>query len=176
MNLAAYTTYHLHNTLFPYIIRVMAACKLCGEPVGWGQYYGHMWKKHPKEAEAQRQIAQAKFMENTRKRREEQGGNGSRPATKPSAALTRAPAGNIQESISVAITPRRFEMSSTLIWQALAAAIREWNWPKDITPEDFLDTYLYHSFKQRGILLGGYQVLETEKNRGNTMEERISSH
>lgn len=104
-------------------------------------------------------------MENARKRREERGDSASQPGKlKPGIVPAKASASSIQESISIAITPRRFEMSSTLLWQALNAAVQEWNWPKDMSPEDFLDTYLYYSFKQRGILLGGYQVLEERKN------------
>ena len=41
----------------------------------------------------------------------------------------------------------------------MEAAKREWKWPINMTPQQFLDTYLYESFKQRGLLLGAYQVL-----------------
>lgn len=59
----------------------------------------------------------------------------------------------------VAFIPKRFEMHSILLWQAKEAAEREWNWPK-MEPDDFLDTYLHESFKQRGIILGAYKVVK----------------
>ncbi len=88
--------------------------------------------------------------------------SGATPASKESkrrATSEAKPAASIAEANIVAISPKRFEMSSALLWQAREAAIREWNWPADISPEDFLDTWLYESFKQRGIILGGYQVV-----------------
>lgn len=70
------------------------------------------------------------------------------------------PTTNLADAAILTISPQTFTMSPTLIWQAREAAIREWGWPPDISPEDFLDTYLYISFKQRGIMLGGYQVTD----------------
>lgn len=66
----------------------------------------------------------------------------------------------LAEAQTLTIYPKRFEMSSVLLWQAREAAIREWGWPPDISAEDFLDTFLHFAFMQRGILLGGYTVLE----------------
>lgn len=71
-------------------------------------------------------------------------------------------AATLAEAQTVTIYPKSFTMSSSLIWQAREAAIREWNWPADITPEDFLDTLIFLSFKAQGILLGGYQIIGTE--------------
>lgn len=105
--------------------------------------------------------AVAKSAENRRK-------NGSAPLgekpTKSASSLSAGvkPAQSLEDASIVAIAPRRFEMTSTILWQARAAAIREWHWPADISPEDFLDTYLFISFKQRGILLGAYQVIGKE--------------
>ena len=68
----------------------------------------------------------------------------------------------LQGSVRTTILPKAFSMSSTILWQAMNAAINEWGWPADITPEMFLDAYLYISFKQRGIILGGYSVIREE--------------
>lgn len=72
----------------------------------------------------------------------------------------------LQGSVRTSILPKAFSMSSTILWQAMNAAINEWGWPADITPEMFLDAYLYISFKQRGIILGGYSVIR-EEDDGN---------
>jgi hypothetical protein len=86
---------------------------------------------------------------------------GSGGDQRPYAGTERAK--NLDDSVSVTIAPKTFTMSPTLIWQAREAAIREWGWPADISPEDFLDTFIYIAFKQRGIMLGGYQVIDEKK-------------
>lgn len=43
---------------------------------------------------------------------------------------------------------------------AKEAAVREWGWEREMPFEDFLDTVLYHLFKDRGIILQGYIVEE----------------
>lgn len=97
------------------------------------------------------------------------GDNGDKPqeGKSPRATSDKTPkplkASSIDEAVSVVVSPKTFQMSSTLLWQALQAAINEWGWPKEMTPEQFLDTYLYISFKQRGILLGGYQVIPNQE-------------
>ena len=73
------------------------------------------------------------------------------------------PNANLAEASTVIVSPKQFTMTSTLLWQARDAAIREWGWDPNITPEDFLDTYLYVSFKQQRIILGAYQVVDKEQ-------------
>lgn len=69
---------------------------------------------------------------------------------------------------SIYIAPRAFYMSSQLLWQARDAAIKVWNWPANITMDDFLDTFLYLGFKERGVILGGFVVLDPKKeDKGN---------
>ena len=65
---------------------------------------------------------------------------------------------NIAEAAIIAISPRRFEFSCSLLWQAMEVTRREWNWP-ELSPGDWIDTFLYYTMKQRGIILGGYQVV-----------------
>lgn len=45
-----------------------------------------------------------------------------------------------------------------IMQMAQVAASEEWNWDPDIRFEDFIDTILYHFFKDRGITLQGYIV------------------
>ena len=88
------------------------------------------------------------------------------PETKLSKALSSARASTIPEEASIiTITPRRFETTSALIWQAKLVTELEWGWPK-FPMQDWLDTLLYITFKQRGILLGGYVVLDRELRSG----------
>lgn len=88
----------------------------------------------------------------------ERGGDGNKPAR------TIAKTGNIREAVRIRVVPREFVLQNSMIFfQAMEAAINLWGWPTDVTPEDFLETYLYKSFKQRGITLGGYAVEEEEK-------------
>lgn len=42
--------------------------------------------------------------------------------------------------------------SLKLLEEAMKVAREKWRWP-EMEPTDFLDTYLYESFKQRGITL-----------------------
>ena len=83
------------------------------------------------------------------------GGGGSQRASGGAKPTT-----NLADAAILTVSPQTFTMSPTLIWQAREAAIREWGWDPNLSPEDFLDTYLYISFKQRGILLGGYRVID----------------
>lgn len=69
---------------------------------------------------------------------------------------------DIEQAVYVRVVPKEFRMDSGLIWQAMEAAINEWHWPRDISPKEFIDAYLVLSFKQRGIVLGGYVVEEEE--------------
>ena len=47
-----------------------------------------------------------------------------------------------------------------IMYIARQAAAEEWNWSLDIRFEDFIDTILYHFFKDRGITLQEYIVDE----------------
>ena len=69
----------------------------------------------------------------------------------------------IKTTTHVTIVPRAFTMPSTLIWMAMDVAINKWGWPADMTPEQFLDTYLHRSFKQRGATIGGYLIDDEAK-------------
>lgn len=67
---------------------------------------------------------------------------------------------NIADATRVRFVPREFVLdSSHLIWQAMSIAVNEWGWPEDMTPGDFLDTFLHHAFLEKGYVLGGYQKI-----------------
>ena len=67
----------------------------------------------------------------------------------------------------IVIKPKRVELTSQLFWLGKEAAINFWNWPSDISDEDFLDTFIYNAFKQRGIILGGIMVMNEQKEVAN---------
>ena len=48
-----------------------------------------------------------------------------------------------------------------IMYIARQAAVEQWGWDPDIPFEDFMDTILYHAFKDRGITLQGY-ILDEE--------------
>jgi len=83
-------------------------------------------------------------------------GPGGRPSKQKGEDKGTPAAKSLSEAAYIRIVPKTFTFNSALLWQAMEAAINEWNWPRDMNPEDFLDTFLYLAFKQRGIILGGY--------------------
>ena len=130
----------------------MSLCKHCGEEYK-GQFSKHLWEKHRDVAEAQLSKARDRSPSHIK--------SGKRGNSRGDGAA------QLAESTSVMISPKTFQMSSALLWQAREAAIVEWDWDADLSVEDFLDTYLYVSFKQRGIILGGYQVIGKEGGNGS---------
>lgn len=68
----------------------------------------------------------------------------------------------LAEASMVAFVPKELRTTSTLLQIAKAVTEREWSWP-EMEIGDWLDTYLFHTMKQRGIILGGYQVLTKEE-------------
>jgi len=99
----------------------------------------------------------------------------SSPASSGSTSSGMKTATGLADAQIVAISPRRFETTSNLLWQARQAAINELDWPADISPEDFLDTWLFLSFKnlkRRSIILGAYQVVTKENGNGSEGHSR----
>ena len=161
----------------------MAQCKFCDYiSVGRG-LFKHQWDVHHdimeqcrQDAIRKRQIKLGKIKPDIPPTAEGNGspsgqqpdnnGNNSKPQPqaqkKPTSVTTVAGAkftSNIGEAVSLSITPRAFTMDSSMVWAAMEAAKREWHWPANMTPQEFLDTYLFLSYKQRGLLLGAYTVL-----------------
>ena len=85
--------------------------------------------------------------------------------------VTPAPTGKEEEKGPKKIVPTvvrlsglRIDAQYTPIMDiAKQAATEEWNWNSDMRFEDFIDTILYHFFKDRGITLQGYIVDEKVK-------------
>ena len=67
--------------------------------------------------------------------------------------------GNLAEAQVVAFIPKEFRANSVLLQVAKAVCENEWKWP-NMSLGDWLDTYLYITMKQRGIVLGSYQKVE----------------
>ncbi|MFA5391743.1 MAG: hypothetical protein WC331_10015 [Candidatus Omnitrophota bacterium] len=150
------------------------ACRFCGEEMPSNKVFAHEWAAHRVERLAE--------LDNARKAKAEKKaaaegvsakGNGHPSSSETSTVKeSKSPmkvTADIGEAVAVTIAPKRFEMESTLLWQAREVAIREWDWPTDISPGDFLDTYLFESFKQRGVMLGAYQIID--RNRGRNQED-----
>jgi hypothetical protein len=63
-------------------------------------------------------------------------------------------------------TSKRLKFYGTLIeceytpimMLARTASVEEWNWDANMSMEDWLDTIIYHFFKDRGITIQGYVV------------------
>lgn len=61
------------------------------------------------------------------------------------------------QAMEIRFVPRIFQATYTPIMRmAQECAIREWKWDINMPLEDFLDTVLYHFFKDRGYVLAGY--------------------
>jgi hypothetical protein len=137
-------------------------CKACGAETD--NILKHRWDEHRSDMEAITAVADSRnpYRQNAKKKDPTtipttDGGKDGQKATSVAVA-------GLRESTFTEVSPRTFRMNSAMIWQAREAAINEWGWPTDMTPEEFLDTYLYISFKQRGIILGGYTVLSPSRD------------
>ena len=91
------------------------------------------------------------------------GGDGQQSPAAASPSSSSGGRESLINAVKVTIVPKTTTISSIMLWQAMQAAINEWEWPEDMTVEHFLDRYLYVSFKQRGITLGGYTVTTIEE-------------
>lgn len=80
----------------------------------------------------------------------------------------------LEQASYIRIEPKTFRMTSRVFWDAYEAVTNNWPGWKSMKPEEFLDKYLEISLLQRGILLGGYVVLnqeikEEEKEESNAV-------
>ncbi len=71
------------------------------------------------------------------------------------------------EAALLTIQPKAFTITSTVVWIAREAAIQKWGWPKDIPVGRFLDEYLIRSFRDYGIGLKVFAVIEDIDGNGN---------
>jgi len=109
----------------------------------------------------------ARVSEENRKKREEEkkkgGKDSSTKVTKTTQQVAqRARTDVLMEATSFRLMPKVYEAPlSPIMIGAREAATNVWGWPKDMSLGDFLDTWLYHSFKAFGITLNTYTVDET---------------
>lgn len=68
---------------------------------------------------------------------------------------------NLAEAQIVAFIPKEFRANSVLLQVAKSVCEQEWHWP-NLPIGDWLDTYLYLTMRQRGIVLGSYQKIESK--------------
>lgn len=150
----------------------MVKCKLCGEIVPRKQFFPHRWAKHQAEQLKTSMKGTEASVRAKSASKSTSGASGSTSGVSESTSGVKGAvsgskgngkgvkvATTLAEAQTLTIYPKSFTMSSTLVWQAREAAIRELGWPADITAEDFLDSWLFLSMKAQGILLGGYQLI-----------------
>jgi ParB family chromosome partitioning protein len=70
-----------------------------------------------------------------------------------------------EEANIFVVTTKKYEISSMLLLIAKHVCEVEWNWPK-MSVDDFVDTYLYYTMKQRGIVIGAH-MKEEDHDGGN---------
>lgn len=145
----------------------LSTCSLCSAQVP--NIMAHRWAEHREQMEVI-----AHFRDEANPRKQKAGNEVPSPSGQPAAMTTgEAQVKGLAEAVSVNVVPKPFTMTSSLIWQARIAAIQQFGWNEDITPSQFLDAWLFISFKQRGVLLGGYTVLAPKRSGGNGQDAVI---
>ncbi len=181
------------NARYCVIIIAMSICKYCKADLPYKELFKHKWDAHPAESRADslRNLDQRKMTKEGRVRSlSNTDGNGHKPedeavpaqsdevktgkqapekARPPASGSTRV-ATNLAEAVSITIIPKTITINSMLFHQAKRVTEIEWGWP-GYEPGDWLDTLLFVTFAQRGIILGAYQVLK--KGGDNGSQERI---
>ncbi len=137
------------------------ACPLgCGSQVHRRGLSGHIQRAHPDvTSEARKDILQKALISSEASAKDGAGAPGS--SQSPGEATTpKAPQrllGSVEDAAILGFTPRRFEVNSTLLWQAKYVCEHEWGWP-EMDMGDWLDTFMFYAFKRFGVVLMGYVV------------------
>lgn len=76
-------------------------------------------------------------------------------------------AASAAEANVLAIIPKSFTVNSLLLQVAKKVTEEEWHWPV-MDMGDWIDTYLFWTMKQRGVVIGSYQMVS---RNGNHNEE-----
>ena len=63
------------------------------------------------------------------------------------------------EASIVNLIPKASVMNPWILYQAKKAVIKEWEWPADISDQDFLDNFLILVLAKFGIIIDNYIVL-----------------
>jgi len=139
-------------------------CPDCGEEVERKKRWQHMMDKHPQKYEAYKaSVAIKRQIAKTASKASKASTADKPPKPLPTTVLT---PGEVFH-----VTPKAFTTASTLFWQAMDVAIKKWGWPKNMTPQQFLDAVLFYYCKRRGALIGGWVDLEEDGHRKHTEEE-----
>ena len=156
-------------------------CSICNEMVEvtnkGNQMLKHRWDKHrelmekthkkPKRATVQTEEKAEEFEEepdfevNDNENGNEDAGENSEPRTRKSQQTRavvpqRLKTNSLLEANTIAIVPKVMQISSSLLPVGMAITEKEWNWPKDMDPGDWLDTFIFEVFKANGILIGAW--------------------
>jgi len=91
----------------------------------------------------------------------------AKKADKPKTSSTALRASSASEANVLAIIPKSFTVNSLLLQVAKKVTEEEWHWPA-MDMGDWIDTYLFWTMKQRGVVIGSYQMVP---RNGNHSEE-----
>lgn len=80
--------------------------------------------------------------------------NETRGATKDTSTTTTS----LERATTLVVKPQKMEINSMLFQIAKKICEIEWGWP-ELSPEDWLDTYLFETMRQRGYLIGAYMKI-----------------
>lgn len=144
----------------------------------------HEWDKHRPEMEAQTQRAHeaaARKREEERRKAEEKqrqpepGRRDTEKAEGTKGGGDGYKAASTAEQANVfVIRPQKYEVSSMLLLIAKQVCEVEWKWPP-LAMEDWLDTYLFETLRQRGVVIGAYQLLQPSDGRPEEVKSEPSS-
>jgi len=99
-----------------------------------------------------------KLPENQEPRTENQEPKGGKQEPKPPIQPT-SRTDALANAQGLRFVPRVYNVTYTPVMRAAQnAAVEFWEWPKDMTLEDFLDTALHMLFSEHGITLAGYTI------------------
>ncbi len=147
-------------------------CKICHKHIPQGQWkslkqalFKHKWAVHREKmmAHSQKTLAAANAAKQKKKdttspsgTAQDTGGEGHKSAERVKTTTV------IEEASIFANVPKKMEFTSVLLPLAKHVCEKEWHWPV-LSLGDFVDTFLYETMKQRGIILSAYQVVKPPK-------------
>jgi len=139
-------------------------CKICNKKVE-GSVLVHYNQEHPQERVNRIKAALAKKKVSSTEQSKEKADSTKTPLR--ASSTTKLAPGEI-----VHIVPKAFTTTSTLFWNAWELATNEWGWPKDMSPQNFLDNVLFYYCIRRGHdIRRGYSKVETDGHKGLGKEE-----
>ncbi len=129
----------------------------------------HKQAEHPSEMKELREKALAAKRQKAQERKGSPPGSpGSPPGSQESLGVTNVqkpredvlkPAPSPEQANVFVIRPQKYEINSLFILIAKHICENEWKWP-EMSMSQWLDSYLFHTMRQRGYVIGAYQKLE----------------